>query len=131
MSKNPMTTEQLAALKSFATECGPGWKDRLMLKWLHGNAPNGLHVLRYDAHTWFNDFSFDEESPTHEVDFRSEVEEALRSFAARKGRYWKDKLYTLWGNGRDCYESEGSTLRAIRNHSEYGHDFVRKFKTKP
>lgn len=40
---------------------------------------------------------------------------ALQSFADRKGRFWKDELSTLWCNGRDYYEPEGSELHSVRN----------------
>lgn len=40
---------------------------------------------------------------------------ALQAFADRNGRYWKDKLSTLWANGRDYYEPEGNELHSVRN----------------
>ena len=67
-------------------------------------------------------------APINNGNFKYESEQALRSFAARKGRYWKAKLYDLWCNGRDYYEPEGATLRAIRNHPRYGYEYVRDFK---
>ncbi|WP_048710802.1 hypothetical protein [Microvirga massiliensis] len=42
--------------------------------------------------------------------------EALKTFAARYGRTWRTDLVCRWMNGRDDYEPEGPTLRAIRNN---------------
>jgi hypothetical protein len=40
---------------------------------------------------------------------------ALRSFAARNGRYWKRELNLKWFNGRDADEPEACYLRQVRN----------------
>lgn len=48
----------------------------------------------------------------------TDVLAALQSFADRNGRGWKDALSVLWGNGRDYYEPDGSTLHMVRN--EFG-----------
>jgi hypothetical protein len=51
---------------------------------------------------------------------------ALVAFAGRNGRSWKEKLWTIWGNGRDYYEPEGQVLHQIRNN--YGPSWLHDFK---
>jgi hypothetical protein len=53
-------------------------------------------------------------------------EAALVAFAARHGRCWKSTLQTMWINGRDASEPEGSTLRRIRN--QFGSAWLQKYK---
>lgn len=40
---------------------------------------------------------------------------ALRAFASRHGRYWKQALMQAWLNGKDANEPNGHLLRQVRN----------------
>jgi len=52
--------------------------------------------------------------------------EALRAFAARYGRGWKEKLWAMWVNGGDDREPGGCYLRQVRN--TLGAAWLLKFK---
>jgi hypothetical protein len=41
--------------------------------------------------------------------------DALRAFAAKYGRFWKDVLLTKWITGTDANEPNGHLLRQVRN----------------
>jgi len=41
--------------------------------------------------------------------------EAVKAFATKHGRTWKDKLLTAWMNGADAREPNGHLLRQVRN----------------
>lgn len=40
---------------------------------------------------------------------------ALKAYAAKHGRFWKQKLLLAWQTGRDEHEPQGWALRELRN----------------
>lgn len=60
--------------------------------------------------------SIEELSPEHQA--------AVRAFATRHGRKWKDALGVAWGRGTDTSEPDGWALRDIRNSPAWGHDWL-------
>ena len=47
-----------------------------------------------------------------------EQEQAVRAYAAKYGRFWKQKLLLAWQTGQDTAEPLGHALRQVRN--QYG-----------
>ena len=47
-----------------------------------------------------------------------EQEQAIKAYAAKHGRFWKQKLLLAWQTGRDTSEPMGHALRQVRN--QYG-----------
>lgn len=41
---------------------------------------------------------------------------AIKNYARRWGRYWKEKLATQWWDGSDAAEIDGYLLRRVRNN---------------
>ena len=64
--------------------------------------------------------------------YQDTVDATLRSFAARNGRTWKDRLRLAWYNGdyrrHGCTPHEAAELQGIRNHPSYGHEYLEDFK---
>jgi hypothetical protein len=56
----------------------------------------------------------------------AEQREALRKFAEKYGRYWKDELRTQWLHGIDAHEPDGHLLRQVRN--QCGPKWLANFK---
>ena len=44
-----------------------------------------------------------------------EQREAVEAYAAKYGRFWKQKLLLAWQTGRDTSEPHGWALRELRN----------------
>lgn len=44
-----------------------------------------------------------------------EQERAVKAYAAKHGRFWKQKLLLAWQTGRDVAEPDGHALRQLRN----------------
>jgi len=52
--------------------------------------------------------------------------QAVREYAERKGKDWKDKLLTAWLNGSDASEPSGHLLRQLRN--QFGPAWLAKYE---
>jgi hypothetical protein len=52
--------------------------------------------------------------------------QALREFAKKYGRNWKQELSDMWLAGRDANEPNGHLLRQVRN--QCGPSWLAKFK---
>ena len=44
-----------------------------------------------------------------------EQERAVKAYASKHGRFWKQKLLLAWQTGRDVAEPDGHALRQLRN----------------
>jgi hypothetical protein len=53
---------------------------------------------------------------------------ALQQFAATHGRNWKSELHSMWIDGRDACQPNGSILRQIRNW--FGPTWLQRFSIK-
>jgi hypothetical protein len=49
------------------------------------------------------------------MELTQEQLDRLNAFKEQHGRNWKDKLRTLWMQGKDANEPQGHLLRQIRN----------------
>jgi hypothetical protein len=58
----------------------------------------------------------------------AEQMQALRSFAAREGRYWKSVLRESWMNGQYPNEDEAGHLQTLRN--TFGPSWLVRFSLK-
>jgi hypothetical protein len=58
----PLTPEELQALKSYAAYAGRTWKQELRYAWMSASLPGHLHKLR-NSHgpSWLNQFQFPKE----------------------------------------------------------------------
>lgn len=51
---------------------------------------------------------------------------AVRAFAEKYGKDWKNKLSIAWSRGTDDREPNGALLRQLRNN--FGPEWLKKFK---
>jgi hypothetical protein len=64
----PLTPEELKAVKSFAAYAGRCWKQELRYAWMSASLPGHLHKLR-NSHgpSWLNSFKLEEEKVDHNM----------------------------------------------------------------
>lgn len=70
---------------------------------------------------WTKDFSV----PQQAIISTQQIQ-ALRNYAASKGRFWKCQLCRDWVSGRDALEPGGALLRQVRN--SFGPSWLKRFK---
>ena len=51
------------------------------------------------------------------MDITPEQRAAVDAYAAKYGRFWKQKLLLAWQTGRDTAEPNGHLLRQVRNQA--------------
>jgi len=63
------------------------------------------------------------------MNYTEQVNAALNQYAAIKGKGWKDALRLAWYNGNyKCDRVLASELQAVRNHPQFGHEYLANFK---
>ena len=78
-----------------------------------------------DGTVWFHPYNGDAPHQRRSIDeLGPDHQDAVRRFAAKHGKDWKDRLADAWGMGTDVKEHEGWALRDLRNSPAWGHHWL-------